>query len=212
MWAELGISRLLFIIVPTDTDAFVPPLHELENPALVKVGVLGMDECPCGCFNVLIRETAPFQFPLQSREEVEVAGLQVGAVGAPNRRWQCGWLLLLSCGFSHHPTHSYARLATVGISAAPFASTWYQDHTTLAGHTLFRCPVFNTVLRLALPAQWRSYVPQQTRKAACGHRTQWHPTSSTQFPEIKRGNLFSDYPMYMYKTHINEVFEKLRKP
>jgi hypothetical protein len=47
---------------------------------------------------------------------------------------------------------------------------------------------------LTPPARWRSYVPQQTRKAACGHRTQWDPTSSTRSPEIKWGNLFSDYP------------------
>jgi hypothetical protein len=41
MWAERSISRLFFNIVPTDTDAFVPPVHELEEPLLVKVGVLG---------------------------------------------------------------------------------------------------------------------------------------------------------------------------
>jgi hypothetical protein len=50
MWAERGISRLFFNIVPTDIDAFVPPLHELEEPLLVKVCVLG----PYGCFNVFI--------------------------------------------------------------------------------------------------------------------------------------------------------------
>jgi hypothetical protein len=48
MWTERGISRLFLNIVPTDIDAFVPPLHELEEPLLVKVGVLG----PCGYFNV----------------------------------------------------------------------------------------------------------------------------------------------------------------
>jgi hypothetical protein len=48
MWAERGISRLFFNSVPTDIDAFVPLLHELEEPLLVKVGVLG----PYGCFNV----------------------------------------------------------------------------------------------------------------------------------------------------------------
>jgi hypothetical protein len=54
-------------MVPTDIDAFVPPLHELEEPLLVKVCVLD----PHGCFNVLIcGETAPFECPLQSREEV----------------------------------------------------------------------------------------------------------------------------------------------
>jgi hypothetical protein len=32
-------------------------------------------------------------------------------------------------GSRHHPTHSYARLGTAGNIAAPFASTWGQDHT-----------------------------------------------------------------------------------
>jgi hypothetical protein len=41
MWAERGISWLFFNIVPTDIDAFVPPLQELEELLLVKVGVLG---------------------------------------------------------------------------------------------------------------------------------------------------------------------------
>jgi hypothetical protein len=50
MWAERGISRLFFNIVLNDIDAFVPALHELEEPLLVKVGVLG----PYGCFNVFI--------------------------------------------------------------------------------------------------------------------------------------------------------------
>jgi hypothetical protein len=81
-WAEQGISRLFFNTVPTNIDAVVPPLHELEEPLLVKVGVLGTDKCPYSCFNVFIGcETAPFECPLQSREEVEVAGLQVGTVG-----------------------------------------------------------------------------------------------------------------------------------
>jgi hypothetical protein len=77
MWAERGISRLFFNIVSTGTDEFVPPLHELEEPLLVKVGVLGQ----YGCFNVFIGgETAPFGCPLQSGEELEVAGRQVGTV------------------------------------------------------------------------------------------------------------------------------------
>jgi hypothetical protein len=60
MWAEWGISQLFFNIVHTNTDAFVPPLHKLEEPFLVKVGVLGTDKCPYGCFTVLIGgETAP---------------------------------------------------------------------------------------------------------------------------------------------------------
>jgi hypothetical protein len=44
MWVQRGISRLFFNIVLTNIDAFAPPLHELEEPLLVKVGVLGMDE------------------------------------------------------------------------------------------------------------------------------------------------------------------------
>jgi hypothetical protein len=77
MWVERGISLLFFNIVSTDIDAFVPPLHELEEPLLVKVCVLG----PYGCFNVFIGvETAPFECPLQSREELEVAGRQVGTL------------------------------------------------------------------------------------------------------------------------------------
>jgi hypothetical protein len=72
-----GISRLFFNIVLIDTDAFVPPLHEHEEPLLVEVGVLG----PYDCFNVFIGgETAPFKCPFQTREEVEVAGRQVGTV------------------------------------------------------------------------------------------------------------------------------------
>jgi hypothetical protein len=46
MWAEGDISRLFFNIVPTDTDAFVQPLHELEEPLLVKVGVLVVKRRP----------------------------------------------------------------------------------------------------------------------------------------------------------------------
>jgi hypothetical protein len=73
MWAEL-----FFNIVPTHIDAYVPLLDELENPLLVKVGALG----PYGCFYVLNGgETVPFECPLQSREEVEVTGRQVGTVG-----------------------------------------------------------------------------------------------------------------------------------
>jgi hypothetical protein len=64
MWAERGISWQFFNIVPTDIDIFVPPLHELVEPLLVKVSVLG----PYGCFNVFIGyETAPFECHLQSR-------------------------------------------------------------------------------------------------------------------------------------------------
>jgi hypothetical protein len=73
MWAERGISRLFFNIVPTDINAFVPPLHELEESLLAKVGVLGTDD-PYGCFDVFIGgETAPFERPLRCKEEVEVA-------------------------------------------------------------------------------------------------------------------------------------------
>jgi hypothetical protein len=82
MWAEWGISRQFFNIVPTNIDAFVPLLHELEEPLFVKVGVLGLDECSYSCFNVFTGgETVPFDCPLQSREEVEVTGHQVGTVG-----------------------------------------------------------------------------------------------------------------------------------
>jgi hypothetical protein len=81
MRAERDISRLFFNIVPTDIDAFVPPLHEPEEPLLVKVGVLR----PHDYFSVVTGgETAPFECPLQSKEgkeEVEVAGRQVGTVG-----------------------------------------------------------------------------------------------------------------------------------
>jgi hypothetical protein len=79
MWAERGISGIFFHIVPTDIDASVPPLHELEESLLVKVGVLS----PYGCFSVFIGgETAPFECPLQSREEVEVAGTVGGVAQA----------------------------------------------------------------------------------------------------------------------------------
>jgi hypothetical protein len=75
MWAERGISRLFFNIDPTDIDAFFPPLHELEEPLLVKFGVLG----PYGCFSVFTGgETAPFECSLQSREEVEALGARSG--------------------------------------------------------------------------------------------------------------------------------------
>jgi hypothetical protein len=67
MWAEQGISRLLFNIVLTDIDAFVPLFHQLEEPLLVKVGVLGMDECPYGFIS---DDTEPFECPPQSREKL----------------------------------------------------------------------------------------------------------------------------------------------
>jgi hypothetical protein len=70
MWAERGISPLFFNIVPTDIDVFVSPLHELQEPLLVKFGVLG----PYGCFSVFIGgQTAPIKCSFQSREEVKVA-------------------------------------------------------------------------------------------------------------------------------------------
>jgi hypothetical protein len=76
MWVEQVISRLFYKIVPTEIDAFVPLLHELEQPLLVRV------LCPYGCFSVFIGdEMASFECPLQSREEVEVAGPQFGTVG-----------------------------------------------------------------------------------------------------------------------------------
>jgi hypothetical protein len=71
MWAERGISRLFFNIVPTDTDSFVPPLHELEEILLLKDGALG----PYGRFNVFIGgETAPIECPLQSRKKWKSLG------------------------------------------------------------------------------------------------------------------------------------------
>jgi hypothetical protein len=55
----------IFNIVCTDIDAFVPLLHELEEPLLVKVGALGTDKCLYGCLNVFIGgEMAPFECPL----------------------------------------------------------------------------------------------------------------------------------------------------
>jgi hypothetical protein len=35
---ERGFSRLFFNVLPTDIEAFVLPLHELEEALLVKVG------------------------------------------------------------------------------------------------------------------------------------------------------------------------------
>jgi hypothetical protein len=65
MWEERVISRLFFITVHIDIDAFVPPLHRLEEPLLVKVGVLGTDECPYGCYNIFIGgERVPFECPV----------------------------------------------------------------------------------------------------------------------------------------------------
>jgi hypothetical protein len=79
MWTEQGSSPLFFNIVPTDIDIFVPPLHDLEEPLLVNVGVLCTDKRPYGCFSVFIGgETAPFECPLQSRKEVEATGPRSG--------------------------------------------------------------------------------------------------------------------------------------
>jgi hypothetical protein len=159
-----------------------------------------MYECLYGCFSFFISgEMAPFECPLRSREEVEVAGHQVGTVGGviPALPTEGGNMVdrccccVGSCIVMQKDDSCYEKarsLPSNGIvrncSTHPF--------TMLAGHAPFHCPVFNT----APPAWWRSYVPQQMRKAACGHRTQWHPTSSTQSLEIKWGNLFSDYPTY----------------
>jgi hypothetical protein len=74
MWAERDISRLFFNIVPTDTDTFVPPLHELEEPLLVKVVSWVRTAASTSSLVVKLR-------PRQSREKVEVAGRQVGTVG-----------------------------------------------------------------------------------------------------------------------------------
>jgi hypothetical protein len=75
MWAERGISRLSFNIVPTDTDAFVPPLYELEEPLLVKICVLG----PYGCFKVFIGdETAPFDCHFKIGKKRNSLGVRTG--------------------------------------------------------------------------------------------------------------------------------------
>jgi hypothetical protein len=155
MWAERGISWLFFNIVSTDIDAFVPPLHELEEPLLVKVGVLGL----YGCFNVYIGdETAPFERPLQSREEVEVIGRRVGTVrgvvqalptegGNMVDRAAAMWgfassntLVRLSRNCWHHRC-----TICIDMMSGPYTST--RRLWMLAGHALFRCPVFNTTLR-----------------------------------------------------------------
>jgi hypothetical protein len=155
MWAERGISRLFFNIVPTDITAFVPPFHELEEPLSVKVGVLR----PYGCFSVFtVVITAPFECPLQSREEVEVARRQVGTVGAWSRLSQpkvAIWLRvspavwgLASSNILVCPSRNcwhHRRTICVDMTSGPYTSTrclWM-----LGGHALFRCPVFNTALR-----------------------------------------------------------------
>jgi hypothetical protein len=113
--------------------------------------------------------------------------------GAPNRRWQYGWSFLLSCVVSHYPTHSYARLGTAGTIAAPFASTWRQDHTMLAGHALFRCSVFNTALRRhRLRDEGRTSHNKRGRLPVGTEHSDTPPVLRSP-PEIK-WNLFSDFP------------------
>jgi hypothetical protein len=204
MWSERGISRLFLNIVATDVDPFIPPLHELEEPLLVKVGALG----PYGCFNVFIgAKTAHFECPLERREEVEVAGRQAGTVGAWSRRSRpkvAIWLTvaavvwgLTSSNTIVCPSRNYwhhRRNICVDMVSGPYTSIrWLW---MLAGHALFRCPVFNTALRRHRLRDEGRTSHSKTRKAAYEHRTQWHPTSSTRFPEIKWGNLFSDYLTY----------------
>jgi hypothetical protein len=114
MWAERGISRLFFNIVPTDINAFVPPLHELEEPLLVKVAVLG----PYGCFNVFI-ETAPFECPFQSREEVEVVGRQVGTVGGVVQALPTEWLTVAAAVWG---------LTSFNTLVRPSRNFWHHSH------------------------------------------------------------------------------------
>jgi hypothetical protein len=122
MWSERGISRLLFNIVPTDIDAFVTASRAWRTP-VGKSRCSGY-ECPYGCSSVFTGgETAPFKCPLQSREEAEFAGRQVGTVGgrgsgAPNRRWQYGWPLLLPCGASHCLAEGWLPLWEGQVSSA----------------------------------------------------------------------------------------------
>jgi hypothetical protein len=153
MWVERDISRLFFNTVPTDINAFVPPLHELEEPLLVKVGVLGS----YGCFNVFIGgETAAFKCPLQSREEVKVAGCQVGTVGGVvqvlpteggNMIDRCCCLAGSRIGVQKDD--SCCEMATSLPSNEIFQSCQCLavGFSMLAGHALFPCSVFNTALR-----------------------------------------------------------------
>jgi hypothetical protein len=154
MWAERDISRLFFNTVPTDIDAFVPPLRDLQRPLLVKVGVLR----PYGCFSVFIGgATSPLECPLQSRE-VKVAERQVGTVGsviqalpteAGNMVDRCCYRGgLVSSDTLVRPSQNcwYHRCTIcVDITSGPYTSN--RRLWMLAGHALFRCPVFNTALR-----------------------------------------------------------------
>jgi hypothetical protein len=45
---------------------------------LVKVGVLGADKCPYGYFDGFIRETAPFECPVESRKKWKSLGARSG--------------------------------------------------------------------------------------------------------------------------------------
>jgi hypothetical protein len=146
MWAERDISLPFFNIVPTDSDAFVPPLHELGEPLLVNVGVLG----PYGCFSVFIGgETAPFECPLQSRGEVEVAGRQVGTVGGVFQALPTeGGNMAAVWGLTSTNTlvrWHHRRIICVDMTSGPYTST--RRLWMLAGHVLFRCLVFNMALR-----------------------------------------------------------------
>jgi hypothetical protein len=157
MWAERGISRLFFNIVPTDTDAFVPPLHELEESLLVKVDVPRTNERPYGCFSVFIGgETTPFECPLQILEEVEVAGPQVGTVedavqALPTESGNTVDRCCCRVGSRICPASSNTLLRRSRTTAR--TSSFIHDCSTrpfamFAGHALFRCPVFNATLRM----------------------------------------------------------------
>jgi hypothetical protein len=156
MWAVQG-SWLFLNIVPTDIDAFAPPLHKLEEPLLVKVGVLGTDKYLYDCFNIFIGgETTPFECLLQSREEVEVTGRPVGTVGgmvwAPPT--EGGNMVDCCCCCVGSRTvmqkdDSYCEKARSLLLNGIFqlCQCLAVVFAMLAGHTLFCCPVFNTALR-----------------------------------------------------------------
>jgi hypothetical protein len=155
IWANRGISLLFFNIISTDIDAFIPPLHELENPLLVKVGVLG----PYGCLYVFIGgETAPFGSPLQSREEVEVAGRQVETVGGVVQALPSKvaiWLTVAAAVWGLSSSNILVRSSwncwhhrrTICVDTMLGLYTLTGRLWMLAGHTLFRCLIFNTALR-----------------------------------------------------------------
>jgi hypothetical protein len=150
-WTERGISRVSFNIVTTDIDAFVPSLHELENS-------VGKSRCP-GSVRLRRRlhwgETAPFECPLQIREEVDVAGRQVATVGGvvqtlPTEGGNMVDLYCCRVGWGNHRDDAlrYCRMSWTSLWADAWSiTTSVATLSMLAGHALFRCFVFNTALR-----------------------------------------------------------------